>query len=324
MGAQVFGYALPPPTLPNLFDLAHVAECLSKHQVANIHDAPLLTEAIKSAEPDIVIHMAAQALVRSGYSDPINNYMTNVMGTVHLLEACRHQNSIAAILIVTTDKCYENREWQWGYREIDRLGGRDPYSNSKACAELVTAAYRDSFYTTTSAPLVASARAGNVIGGGDWAADRLVPDMIRAYLADKEPQIRSPNATRPWQHVLEPLHGYLQLCEALFQRDRKTATAWNFGPAPDDARPVAWIADRIAHLWHEGANWAYDETLHPHEANYLYLDTAKARNELGYKPRWALPEALERVVTWYKGVSAGADPKRLTLDQIHSFERTQI
>lgn len=323
MGAQVHGYALSPSTSPSLFDVAGVAERIAGHQIATTHDPAALAEAVKRANPDVVIHMAAQAIVRQSYADPVGTYMTNVMGTVHLLDACRRQDSIAAILVVTSDKCYENREWQWGYRETDRLGGRDPYSNSKACAELVTDAYRNSFYATDSGPLVASARAGNVIGGGDWAVDRIVPDIVRAYMAARAPLIRSPNAIRPWQHVLEPLSGYLLLCEALCARKPNIATGWNLGPAADDARPVGWLADQLARLWHGNATWNRDGDQHPHEATYLYLDTAKARNELGYRPRWPLATALERVVEWYKGFAAEADPAQLTLEQICAFEQTE-
>lgn len=323
MGAHVYGYALPPSTSPSLFDLAGLAEHIAHHQFATTHDPAALADAVKRAKPDVVIHMAAQALVHQGYADPTGTYMTNVMGTVHLLEACRGQDSIAAILVVTSDKCYENCEWHWGYRETDRLGGRDPYSSSKACAELVTDAYRRSFYATDSRPLVASARAGNVIGGGDWAADRLVPDIMRAYMAGRAPLIRSPNATRPWQHVLEPLSGYLLLCEALCAQNGNIAAGWNFGPAPDDAKPVAWIADRLASLWQGNATWTRDGDQYPHEATYLYLDTSKARSELGYRPRWALSTALERIVEWYKGFIAGAELRQLTLEQIRAFERTE-
>ena len=322
MGAQVYGYALPPSTSPSLFELAEVGVRIARHQTGSIHDLATLKRAVVHAQPDVVIHMAAQAIVRQGYADPIDTYMTNVMGTVHLLEACRHLDSLAAILVVTTDKCYENREWNWGYREIDRLGGRDPYSNSKACAELVTDAYRKSFYAADSAPLIATARAGNVIGGGDWAVDRLIPDIVRAYMDGRTPLIRSPSATRPWQHVLEPLSGYLLLCEALCGRDANLATGWNFGPAAEDAKPVSWLVDKLADLWHGEATWAHDRDHHPHEAAYLYLDTAKAQTQLGYRPRWTLTTALERVTEWHKRLAAGADPRIITLEQIRAFEMT--
>lgn len=322
MGAKIYGYSLAPSTNPSLFEIAGVSRHVTNHQLATVHDPVELAAAIKKADPEIVIHMAAQSLVRRSYIDPIETYMTNVMGTVHLLNACRAVTSIAAVLIITTDKCYENREWRWGYREGDSLGGRDPYSNSKACAELITDAYRKSFYAGESDPLVATARAGNVIGGGDWSTDRLVPDLIRAFMEKRVPVIRSPNATRPWQHVLEPLGGYLILCEALFERRAQMAAAWNFGPAPEDARPVSWIANTVADLWRENASWDLDERQHPHEANQLYLDTTKARNELGYRPRWALMDALERIVEWYKEMGAGMDMTEVTLNQIHEFERT--
>lgn len=322
MGAEIYGYSLAPPTTPNLFEIAGVSKIVRRHHVASVHDPLELDAAIERAEPEIVIHMAAQAIVRRGYLNPIDTYMTNVMGTVHLLEACRKRHSISAILVVTTDKCYENREWQWGYREVDLLGGRDPYSNSKACAELVTAAYRKSFYELEPQTSVATARAGNVIGGGDWASDRLIPDLIRAHLAGSAPVIRSPNAIRPWQHVLEPLSGYLMLCQGLYEHRETMADAWNFGPALEDARPVSWIANRVANLWNGDAKWKLDTDRHPHEANYLYLDTTKARKILGYKPRWPLSVALEQVVTWHKGMAVGSDMAALTLQQVREFEST--
>ncbi len=320
LGAEVSGYALTPPTDPSLFDRAKVKDRLAAHTISDVRDGAALTRAMQAAKPDIAIHMAAQPLVRLSYAEPVETYATNVMGTVNFLESARLTPSLGAVLVVTTDKCYENTGVTRGYRESDPLGGHDPYSSSKACAELVTAAWRRSFFQA-GAP-VASGRAGNVIGGGDWAADRLIVDLMIAFMKGDKPLIRSPHAVRPWQHVLEPLSGYLSLCEALWNKAPGADSAFNFGPAPEDAKPVAWIADRISQLWGAGAGWTLDQqTGHPHEAHYLYLDTAKAEAELGYRPRWNLDTALGSIVTWYKGFAAGDDAAALTLKQISAFEQ---
>ena len=318
MGARVTGFALDPPTEPALFREANVAENMVS-VIGNIRDREVLAHALTSAEPEAVIHMAAQPLVRASYDDPVGTYATNVMGTVHLLEAVRQSPGVRAVCIVTTDKCYENREWVWGYREDEPMGGHDPYSNSKGCAELATSAYRRSFFTDSDTA-VGSGRAGNVIGGGDWAADRLIPDILRALATGEQPLIRNPGAVRPWQHVLEPLSGYLVLCQTLWDEPRKGGQGWNFGPHDEDAKPVRWIADHICALWDEGASWTGDVRAHPHEARSLKLDIAKARAELGWVPRWSLGEALEATVAWHRAWAAGEDMRAFTLGQIRAYE----
>ncbi|NIO41979.1 MAG: CDP-glucose 4,6-dehydratase, partial [Burkholderiales bacterium] len=285
----------------------------------DIRDIDALSEALSRAAPDIVFHLAAQPLVRESYRKPVDTYATNVMGTVHLLEAVRHADSVRAVVVVTTDKCYENREWEWGYRECDRLGGHDPYSSSKAAAELVTAAYRRSFLSGDRSPPVASARAGNVIGGGDWAQDRLIPDIVRAFSKNKAARIRNPNAIRPWQHVLEPLRGYLDLAERLFISGSKFADAWNFGPEDRDTRDVGWVVNHFTQLWGGDAAWSQDSAEHPHEAGYLKLDISKARQRLGWSPRLDLETALTWTVDWYRQHAAGEDVRNLTLNQISRY-----
>lgn len=323
LGAEVHGFALEPPTKPALFELAKVEAGLASHRIADIRDYEAVKAAVAAVRPEIVIHMAAQALVRESYVDPVATYAINVMGTTHLLEAVRQVGSVRATLVVTTDKCYENKGWNWGYREIDGLGGYDPYSNSKACAELVTAAYRSSFFNPADfarhGMALASGRAGNVIGGGDWATDRLIPDLVRAFMGGQVPLIRSPHAVRPWQHVMEPLCGYLLLCENLWHRGVAVAEGWNFGPAQQDARPVSWIADRLAALWGGGAEWQLDSAIVPHEAHYLYLDTTKAGAHLGYRPRWDLDQALSSIVEWFRAFGDGADMSVATRQQIDRF-----
>jgi len=263
--------------------------------------------------------MAAQPLVRLSYAEPVQTYATNVMGTVHVLESARHTPSVKAVVVVTTDKCYENKEWAWGYRENEPMGGHDPYSNSKGCAELVTAAYRNSFLQA-SGIAVASARAGNVIGGGDWAADRLVPDILRAFEQNQPVVIRNPHATRPWQHVLEPLSGYLSLAEHLYTDGQAFAEGWNFGPKDDDAQPVQWIVEHMANSWGNGASWQQDGGTHPHEAHYLKLDISKAKARLGWQPRWALQKALQASVEWHQQWLAGANMKAFTMAQIGQYQ----
>lgn len=317
MGAEVHGYALEPPTEPNLFSIANVAGGLASSTIANIRDIEALTRAMKHARPEIVFHLAAQPLVQHSYTAPAETYATNVMGTVNLFEAIRSSDGVRAVVNVTTDKCYENREWAWGYRENEPLGGYDPYSSSKACAELVTSAYRRSFFETAGVA-VASARAGNVIGGGDWAQKRLVPDILRAFEQKRPVQIRNPTAIRPWQHVLDPLSGYLVLAQRLFGED-VYAEGWNFGPDDSDARSVEWIVLRLANMWGDDATWELDDGRHAHEAIYLKLDISKARSRLGWNPRWGLLRALERTLDWHRAWRDGENMHAFCLRQIVEF-----
>lgn len=318
LGAEVTGFALPPPTQPGLFEVAQVASGMQS-VIGDIRDATALAQALTHAQPEIVIHMAAQPLVRHAYAHPVETYSTNVMGLVNLLEAVRQTGSVRAVVNVTTDKCYENREWVWGYRENEALGGHDPYSSSKACAELVSASYRRSYHL----PL-ATARAGNVIGGGDWAADRLIPDILRAIEAGQPVQIRHPQAIRPWQHVLEPLYGYLTLAEKLYTHgdieDSPFASAWNFGPAESDAQPVQWLVEQLTARWGRGACWQQDDGNHPHEAHYLKLDCAKSRSALGWLPRWPLARGLAEIVDWHQHYLAGGDMRTFSLARIDAYE----
>lgn len=322
LGASVTGYALAPPTKPSLFEVAQVANGMTSI-IGDIRDSAMLTNAMCQTAPDIVIHMAAQPLVRRSYVDPVETYATNVMGTVHLLEAVRQTPSVRAVVNVTTDKCYENKEWVWGYRESEPMGGFDPYSSSKGCAELVTAAYRNSFFNAANHAAhqvaIATARAGNVIGGGDWAEDRLVPDILRAIQAGQSVNIRNPHATRPWQHVLEPLSGYLALAEKLYTQGSAFAEAFNFGPAEEDAKPVQWIVEQLTKLWGDGAAWHLDGGTHPHEAHYLKLDCSKACAALGWVPRWHLGRALQTIITWHKQQNLGQDMRDLCLQQINQY-----
>ncbi|HEY3536395.1 MAG TPA: CDP-glucose 4,6-dehydratase [Trinickia sp.] len=325
LGAKVTGYALAPDTTPNLFELARVADGIDS-VISDIRDRHAVLNAMKAASPEIVIHMAAQPLVRESYASPVETYETNVMGTVHVLEAVRHVPGVKSVVIVTTDKCYENHEWEWGYRENEAMGGYDPYSSSKGCAELVTAAYRRSFFNpstyATHGVAIASARAGNVIGGGDWATDRLIPDIMRAIMREERVRIRSPHAIRPWQHVLEPLSGYLLLAEKLYSEQSRYAEAWNFGPNDADARPVQAIVERLTSQWGDGASWALDGDEHPHEATFLKLDCSKARNRLGWQPRWNLERALDEIVAWYKAAARQEDMRAVTLKQIDQFTQS--
>jgi CDP-glucose 4,6-dehydratase len=320
LGARVTGYALHPPTNPSLFELARVHELVDS-RIADVRDADTLTRTLQEVQPEIVIHMAAQPLVRDSYAIPVETYATNVMGTVHLLEAVRHCPSVRAVVNVTTDKCYENREWVWGYRENDPMGGFDPYSSSKGCAELVTAAYRTSFFQHSSVA-VATARAGNVIGGGDWAADRLVPDIVRSLLARTPVRIRNPHAIRPWQHVLEPLFGYIRLARNLYEHGHEYAEGWNFGPADNDARPVEWIVKCLCEQWGNCATYEIDKGNHPHEASYLKLDCSKAQMRLNWHPRWNLEVALQNIVKWVQVYSSSGDIRQCCLDQIQSYENS--
>ena len=322
LGAEVTGYATNPPTEPNMFNVANVAQNMTSI-IGDVRDLNSLKKAIEIAQPEIIIHMAAQALVRYSYANPVETYAVNVMGSVNLLESIRQIKSVRAVINVTTDKCYENKEWYWGYREMDPMGGYDPYSNSKACSELITAAYRSSFFNPAQysehGVAVASARAGNVIGGGDWAMDRLIPDVTRAILAGESVRIRSPYAIRPWQHVLEPLYGYLLLAEKLYLEGVNYAEGWNFGANDDDARSVQWIVERFTSLWGADARWELDSDPQLHEALYLKLDCSKAKARLGWYPNKSLSENLEYVVNWFKGYSKGDVMKNITLQQIESF-----
>ncbi len=317
MGAELQGLALSPPTTPSLFVEANVAAGMAS-TLGDIRDYETVRACLLAFKPEIVIHMAAQSLVRLSYTEPVATYATNVMGTVHVLEAARHAGSVRAIVNVTTDKCYENREWVWGYREDEPMGGYDPYSNSKGCSELVTSAYRRSFFQHSGIAL-GSARAGNVIGGGDWAADRLVPDILRAFERGEPVVIRNPTATRPWQHVLEPLSGYLALAEQLFQQGQAFAEAWNFGPRDEDARPVGWIVKKMANLWGQDASWHVDEATHPHEANALKLDISKAGQRLNWAPRWSLELALQSIVEWHHAWLNHNSAYHQTLQQIERY-----
>ncbi|MBK7004384.1 MAG: CDP-glucose 4,6-dehydratase [Burkholderiales bacterium] len=323
LGAQVTGYALDAPTQPNLFDAARVGKGMQSVH-GDVRDLPALLRAMQAAKPEIVIHLAAQSLVRLSYDTPVETYATNVMGTVHLLEAVRQTPGVRAVVNVTTDKCYENKEWVWGYRESEPMGGFDPYSNSKGCSELVSAAYRSSFFNPAHhaqhGVALATARAGNVIGGGDWAKDRLIPDILAAFEAGKQVPIRNPHATRPWQHVLEPLRGYLTLAEHLYTDGPAFAEGWNFGPHSDDAKPVEWIVKQLAERWGQGAYWAVDAGNHPHEANYLKLDISKAGQRLHWLPALRLDGALGLIVDWARARQAGADMHATTLAQIAAYQ----
>lgn len=326
MGAKVIGYALPAPTNPSLFVVANVAEHMVSIE-SDIRDFTALSSVFNKYQPEIIIHMAAQPLVRYSYANPIETYSTNVMGTVHVLEAARLTSSVRAIVNVTSDKCYENREWPWGYRENEPMGGHDPYSNSKGCSELVTSAYRNSYFYPDNykdhGVALASGRAGNVIGGGDWAEDRLIPDIMRAIAKGEPVYIRNPNAIRPWQHVMEPLSGYLVLAQKLYEENSSYAESWNFGPSDQDAKPVQWIVDNLTHSWGEGASWVLDSGDHPHEAHYLKLDCSKAKARLNWVPKWHLDEALAKIVKWQKHYQQGSDMKEVTLKQIADYQMNE-
>jgi CDP-glucose 4,6-dehydratase len=322
LGADVTGYSLAPPTEPSLYDLCRLDELVTSI-TGDVRDRAALQNALQRSQAEIVIHMAAQSLVRESYLNPVETYATNVMGTVNLLEAVRRCPSVKAVLNVTTDKCYENKEWVWGYRENEPLGGFDPYSNSKACSELVTAAYRSSFFHPkdydTHRVAVATARAGNVIGGGDWAKDRIIPDCIRALLKGKPIRVRSHRAVRPWQYVLEPLHGYLLLARRLCEEGPTFAEAWNFGPPAEDARPVEWLVRRLCEQWGEGASYEMDTGEHPHEAHYLKLDCSKAHAKLAWHPRWNLERALAATISWTRDYRDGKDMRAASLAQIEEY-----
>jgi len=321
-GAHVVGYSLKAPTEPSFFEVCRVADGMisTEGDVCNLGN---LRSVVTEHSPEIVFHMAAQSLVRHSYQHPVETFATNVMGTLHVFEAARHSGSARVIVNITSDKCYENREWVWGYRESDPMGGYDLYSSSKGCAELLTAAYRRSYFNAdtdkNTAVSLASARAGNVIGGGDWATDRLVPDIMRAIAQRQAVAIRNPHGVRPWQHVLEPLSGYLLLAQRLWEDGKTHAEGWNFGPDDNDVRPVSWIADFLTKHWGDGATWRHDNSEHPHEADYLKLDCSKARSRLKWRPRWNISRALERVVDWHKAHISGKDMHEVSLVQIREY-----
>ncbi len=318
LGADLTGFALHPPTNPSLFEQASVAKGMNSI-IGDVRDYGLLHRALKQSQPEIVIHMAAQPLVRYSYTNPVETYATNVMGTVHLLEAVRQSPSVRSVVNVTTDKCYENKEWIWGYRESEPMGGYDPYSSSKGCSELVTSAYRSSYFLESDVA-IASARAGNVIGGGDWAQDRLIPDILLAFKQGSKAVIRNPHAIRPWQHVLEPLRGYMMLAEKLYNEGQSFAEAWNFGPRDQDARSVEWIVNELVQYWGGDASWVLDDTSQPHEASWLKLDVSKAQNRLKWNPMLTLPDALKMIVEWDRAIQSGEDVKQTTEAQIKKYQ----
>lgn len=322
LGAEVTGLALPPATDPSLFVAARIAARID-HREGDIRDLAVLRRAFQSARPDIAIHMAAQPLVRRAYAEPVYTYATNVLGTVHFLEAVREQPTVRVAVVVTSDKCYSSQAGIWGLRENDPMGGDDPYSSSKGCAELVTAAYRHSFFPIGAGKpgtAIASARAGNVVGGGDWSEDRLVPDAMRALARGAIPQIRNPDAVRPWQHVLEPLCGYLLLARRLWAEPGRFAEGWNFAPDPEDAQPVRRVVERLCGLWGVKVEWQVQPGSHPTESLALRLDSTKARALLGWRPRWRLEQALQAAVAWHREFLAGGDMQRTMLRQIAEYE----
>jgi CDP-glucose 4,6-dehydratase len=320
MGVLVKGYSLEVNTNPALFTHANVAAEMQS-EIGDIRNLEQLTESMVSFSPDILIHMAAQPLVRLSYQEPVDTYTTNVIGTVNVLEAARKCSNLKAIVSVTTDKCYENKEWEWGYRENEPMGGHDPYSSSKGCAELVTSAYRRSFFSSEGTASLASARAGNVIGGGDWAEDRLIPDILRAFEKSEPVVIRNPLSTRPWQHVLEPLSGYLVLAQELFLNGDNFAEGWNFGPKEEDCKPVSWILDKMVTYWGNNASWNLDKNNNPHEAGFLKLDCSKASNRLKWNPKWNLQFTLKSIVDWHQLYSNGGDLKKQCLKEINTYSK---
>jgi len=326
MGAVVKGYSLAPPTEPSLFVEADVAAGMES-QIADIREYQTLFNSISDFKPEIVFHMAAQPLVRLSYEIPIDTYSTNVMGTVHLLEACRKVQSVKAIVNITSDKCYENQEWVWGYRENEPMGGYDPYSNSKGCAELVASSFRQSFFNPADYSVhgvgLASVRAGNVIGGGDWALDRLIPDILNAFEENRPVEIRNPYSIRPWQHVLEPLSGYIAIAEKLYTEGAEFSEAWNFGPKDEDAQPVQKIVEILSSSWGDGAKWFLSEGDHPHEANYLKLDCSKAKTKLDWQPVWGLDVTLSKIVAWHKAWLNKDGMRERTLAEIKEYINTR-
>jgi len=323
LGADVVGYALAPHTEPSMFKAANIGEGMASIE-ADVRDAERLNDVIASYQPEIIIHMAAQALVRKSYTDPVATYTTNIIGTMNVLEAVRRTPSVRVVVLITSDKCYENLEWVWGYRENDRMGGHDPYSSSKGCTELLIAAYRDSYFNTKNyadhGVAVASTRAGNVIGGGDWSEDRLVPDTIRAIQRGEPVLIRRPGAIRPWQFVLEPLRGYLELAEKLWESGTEYTGAWNFGPNIEEIKPVSWLVERLATLWGGGASWEIDSGQHPHEDHFLKLDCTKSKSLLHWYPRLSIETLMDWIVEWYQSAEGKADLRNLTEEQITRYE----
>jgi CDP-glucose 4,6-dehydratase len=315
IGTSVSGLSCGVPTHPSLYEVARVAEGMGGEASADIRDLHAVTRAIEAADPDVVLHMAAQPLVRRSYADPRETFETNVMGTVNVLEAVRATPRVRVVVVITSDKCYENHGWDWGYRENDPMGGDDPYSSSKGAAELVSASYRRSFFSSAESARLASARAGNVIGGGDWGPERLVPDVVRARQESRSLAIRNPDAVRPWQHVLNPLSGYLLLAQSLWS-SAEVAGGWNFGPADDDARPVRWIVEQLRARWTGEPAWERDAQPQPPEAQYLKLDSSRARARLGWRPVVQLDAALDSIVAWHDALGDGADMRALTLSQI--------
>ena len=320
MGAIVKGYSLEAKTKPNLFAEASVGENMES-EIGDIRDLNQISKSMLDFNPDILIHMAAQPLVRLSYQEPVDTYTTNVIGTVNVLEAARKCENLKAIISVTTDKCYENREWDWAYRENEPMGGHDPYSSSKGCAELVTSAYRRSFFNSENSASLASARAGNVIGGGDWSNDRLIPDILRAFEKSEPVVIRNPLSTRPWQHVLEPISGYLVLAENLYNKGDEFAEGWNFGPKEEGCKSVHWILETMIKQWGDGANWELDKNNNPHEAGFLKLDCSKAANRLKWQPKWELAESLALIVDWHLDWNAGVNMKIKCLQEIVNYSR---
>lgn len=324
LGADVTGFSLPPDSQPSLFETARVAEGISSIE-GDIRNYNQFLNVIQECKPDIVLHFAAQALVRLSYEKPLETYQTNIMGTVHVLEAIRHVGGVRVVLCITSDKCYENQENGRAYCEDDPMGGFDPYSSSKGCDELIISAYRRSFFSPGThdrhGVALASARAGNVIGGGDWARDRLVVDIINAFLAERPAYLRNPLSVRPWQHVLDPLNGYMKLVEKLWDEGPAFAEGWNFGPHADDARSVEWISERLTQLWGNGARWQKDKGSQPHEAKLLMLDTSKASKRLAWNPCLDLEQSLEWVVQWYKEYQRGSNLRDVTLKQISRYEK---
>jgi len=319
MRAEVTGYSLAPNTNPNLYSVAHIESIQNQSYIADIRNLDALSTAIKYAQPDILFHMAAQPLVRYSYLNPVETYATNIMGTVNVLESVRLCDSIKSVVIITTDKCYDNKEWEWGYRENEAMGGHDPYSSSKGCAELVTSAYRNSFFNKHYSPSIATARAGNVIGGGDWSGDRLIPDAIKAFENAQSLILRNPLSTRPWQHVLEPLSGYLMLAEKLYSEGNAFASSWNFGPLDSDTRTVEEVTNMLIKEWGQGANWRQEGNDQPYEANFLKLDCSKARKYLNWSPKWSLETAMIKIVEWQRAYKSQQSMLQFSLKQINEY-----
>ena len=318
MGSVVKGYSLAVNTKPSLFEMANIGDEMES-ELGDIRDLDQLTKSMSNFNPDILIHMAAQSLVRISYKEPVDTYTTNVIGTVNVLEAAGKCKKLKAIVSVTTDKCYENKEWDWGYRENESMGGHDPYSSSKGCAELVTSAYRKSFFNSKNTASIATARAGNVIGGGDWAEDRLIPDILKSFEESKPVVVRNPHSTRPWQHVLEPLSGYLVLAQKLYTNGDEFAEGWNFGPKDQDCKPVSWILDKMIKYWDDNASWVLDKDNNPHEAVFLKLDCSKAANRLKWAPKWDLQLTIKSIVDWHKIYINGGDIKDHCLSEIYNY-----